>query len=91
MGKPPNLPPFQSSLEKHPEHVRAIGMISIETTSLDIMFGGLLAATLGVPKNIGQAIYLTPRSAAARIELFRNVAKYAFPLLPAIDKKGNAK
>jgi hypothetical protein len=90
MGKPPKLPPFQSTLEKHPEHVRAIGMISIETTSLDIMFGDLLAATLGVPKSIGHAIYLTPRSATARIQLFQNVTKYAFPLVPVIDKKGNA-
>jgi hypothetical protein len=84
MGKSPKLPPFQSSLEKHPEYVRAIGMISIETTSLDIMLGDLLAATLGIPESIGHAIYLTPRSATARIELFQNVTKYAFPLVPII-------
>jgi hypothetical protein len=80
MANSPKRPPFQSSLEKYPEHVRAIGMISIESANLDIMFSDLLAAVLDIPEQISHAIFLTPRSATVRVEIFENVAKYAFPI-----------
>jgi hypothetical protein len=70
---------WQSVLEKHPEHVRAIGMISIEQANLDIMLSELLAVILDVPPHLGQAVFLTPQSAMARIQILENVAKIAFP------------
>ncbi len=35
-------PLYQSVLERHPEHVHAIGMISIEMANLDIFLGEML-------------------------------------------------
>jgi hypothetical protein len=81
MAQPPKkLGTFRSVLEDHPRHVNAIGMISIENANLDLMFGVLLARVLGVPAEIGQALYLTPRSAMGRIEMLENVARLAFPI-----------
>lgn len=85
MAVPPKRLPFQSTLEKHPEHVKAIGMISIESGNLDIMIADLLSVVLGIREPIGHAIYLTPRSATAQIEIFENVAKYAFPVQKTDD------
>jgi hypothetical protein len=80
MAQPPRkFGAFRSILEEHPEHVKAIGMISIENANLDLMFGVLLARILGVPTEIGQALYLTPRSAMGRLEMLENVARLAFP------------
>jgi hypothetical protein len=81
MAQPPKkLGTFRSILEDHPKHVNAIGMISIENANLDLMFGVFLARVLGVPAEIGQALYLTPKSAMGRIEMIENVGKLAFPI-----------
>jgi hypothetical protein len=70
---------WQSVLERHPKHVHAIGMISIEQANLDVMLSDLLAIILDVPRHLGQAVFLTPNSATARIQILKNVAKVAFP------------
>jgi len=87
MSKPPRKS-FQSTLEEHPEHVRAVGMISIESGSLDIVLTQLLAATLGVSESIANAIYLTPRSASARIEIFQNIVTFALENVKTDDVEG---
>lgn len=56
-------------------------MISVESGNLDIIIAELLAVVLGIPHSLGHAIYLTPKSATARIEIFENVARYAFPTM----------
>jgi hypothetical protein len=86
VAEPPKRKSFRSSLDAHPDQGHAIGMISIESGNLDIMFGHLLSEVLEQPEQIGHAIYLTPRSAMARIEIFRNVAKYDFSPIPAADQ-----
>jgi hypothetical protein len=73
---------WQSVLERHPDHVQAIGMISIEQANLDVMLSELLAAILDVPPLLGQALLLTPQSATAKSYMLRNVAKVAFPTYP---------
>lgn len=68
-------PSFRSVLEHHPEHVKAIGMISIEMGSLDVTLGDLLGALLHIAPELGRIVYLTPRSGFGRLELLKNVAE----------------
>src|SRR5947208_2967747 len=67
---------FISVLEKHPEHVRALGMIIIEVTNLEHAMGTLVAAILNIPEELGHVIYLTPKSAFGRLETFENIVEY---------------
>ena len=57
-----------SRLEKHPEFVQAIGMISIENANLEAQMARLFSRALFIPMHVGFAIYLTPKSAIARLE-----------------------
>jgi hypothetical protein len=61
--------PYQSVLERFPDHAKAIGMTSIEIANLDIFLGYLFAAILRIHSAAGEAIYLTPKSAFARLDL----------------------
>ena len=63
----------QSTLERFPDHVKAIGMISIEIGNLEMVLGDLLAALLMIPSFLGQAVYMTPRAAIARVDVLDNV------------------
>jgi hypothetical protein len=67
----------RSTLEEYPDHVRAIGMISIENANLESMLATLFSRMLFIHPRVGHAIYLTPKSAIARIEIFENAAKAA--------------
>ena len=66
---------WQSSLEQYPEHVRAIGMISIENANLEMSLADLLGAVLTIPKRLAHAIYFTPRAASLRVEILEAAAK----------------
>jgi hypothetical protein len=77
----------QSTLEKIPDHVRAIGMISIENGNLEDAMGALFAEVIIVPHRVGLAIYMTPRSEYARIEILRNAAKAAYSARDANRQK----
>jgi hypothetical protein len=65
-------PPYQSVLERFPDHAKAIGMTSIEIANLDIFFGYLFGAILRIGQDAGAAIYLTPKSNLARLELIES-------------------
>lgn len=69
---------WESALEDHPEYVHAIGMISIENANLENMLSDLFSSIVGVSPRIGYSIYLTPKSAIARIEIFENATRAAF-------------
>lgn len=69
---------WRSNLERYPEHVQKIGMISIECANLETALADLFSATFGIAAKIGHAIYLTPKSAIARLEIFREAANVAF-------------
>lgn len=69
---------WHSVLEDNREYVRAIGMISIESTNVDIFLGRLLSAILNIPPATGQAIYLAPKSATLRVEILEVAAKQTF-------------
>jgi hypothetical protein len=80
MARKPTFPPTsrQSRLEDHPEFVRAIGMISIENSNLEDSLALLFSRVIRIGSNIGRAIYLTPKSALARIEILENASKEFF-------------
>jgi hypothetical protein len=67
----PALPPFRSSMEGFPDHVKAIGMINIEVGNLDIFLGFLFAAILRITPWVGKEIFLTPKSAFGRLDLLK--------------------
>ena len=66
---------WKSDLEHYPEHVREIGMISIENGNLELALADLLAATLMLPRSVAHAIYFTPRAASLRIDIFAAATK----------------
>jgi hypothetical protein len=76
------LPP-RSTLDRFPEHVQAIGMVSIETANLDFMLGELLGALLHIDASFGALVYLTPQSYSGRLQILENVAAYS--LQPQTD------
>jgi hypothetical protein len=67
----------QSTLERHRDYVHAIGVISIENANLEVALAELFARILHISPQVGEAIYLTPRSAFARLEIFRAAADAA--------------
>jgi hypothetical protein len=64
-------------MEFAPEYVRAIGMISIENANMELALAALFSRIIQVQLKTGRAIYLTPKSAVARTEIFENAAKAA--------------
>jgi hypothetical protein len=65
--------PVKSVLENRPDYTSAIGMINIEIGGLEMTLGRLLGAVLNVQDAVGQVLYLTPKSAFARLEILENV------------------
>lgn len=70
--------PYQSSLERHPDIVQAIGMVNIEIGNLDVVLADLLAVLLNKPSAIGQVIYHAPKGEMARIAIVEDVVAYMF-------------
>src|SRR5437762_8836446 len=62
---------YRSPLERRPKFVKAIGMISIENSSLEV----LLAALLGIHGEFGILIYFTPKAAIPRLDMIDNVTE----------------
>jgi hypothetical protein len=63
-----------SPLVKFPEHVHAIGMLTIEMGNLEVMFVQLLGTILRVPESMAAAILVTPRSTRSRLDIVVNVS-----------------
>lgn len=68
-------PAYQSMLERHPKHVKAIGMITIDLSNLDIMLAQLLGALLNIPAEVADAIYFSPQAAGPRLSIIDNVVR----------------
>ena len=63
------LPPYQTVLERFPDHAKAIGIMSVEIANLDIFLSELFSAVLRVPIMAGSAVFLAPNSATARLDM----------------------
>ena len=55
-------PPFQSVLERFPDHVKAIGMINVEVANLDIHLGFLFAVILRSDSLSGGKFFSRPKA-----------------------------
>jgi hypothetical protein len=66
------LRPFQSTLEAFPDHVKAIGMISIEIANLEFALGDLLGAVLHISPDFARTIYQTPNAGMGRLAILEN-------------------
>ncbi len=66
---------FQSSLEQYPDHVKAIGMISVEQANLEIKLAQLLGALLNLDPVLADAVYFSPQATGARISIIENVSE----------------
>jgi hypothetical protein len=62
----------------HPEYVSAIGTIAIETIELELELAKLFARVLNVSVVVGRAVFLSPKSEQARLDMLRNAAEAAF-------------
>lgn len=71
-------PGFKSILEDHPEHLKAIGLVTVEVNNMEMALAQLLAKILGVGPDIAGAIYFTPRGQIPRVEMMMNVVQIAF-------------
>jgi hypothetical protein len=70
--------PTQHQLARHPDHVKAIGMIALETVDLELELAILFSSMLHISRKIGEAIYMSPRGDQARLDMMRNAAHVAF-------------
>jgi hypothetical protein len=64
--------PFQSTLDAFPDHVKAIGMISIEIANLEFALGDLLGAVLHIRPDFARTIYQTPNAGMGRLAILDN-------------------
>ena len=71
------VPFTYSVLEEHPEHVKALGMVSIEIGRLEMSLAEMLAALLHIDRRFGHTVYLTPHSNIGRITIVENVMREA--------------
>jgi hypothetical protein len=78
---------WASELEKHPDHLQAIGMISVENSNLEIGLADLMGAILLISRRVAHAIYFEPRAASLRIGIFK--AATAECLKPSRRKTAN--
>jgi hypothetical protein len=70
--------PTRHQLSRFPDHVKAIGMIALETVDLEIELTLLFSTMLGLSYTVAEAIYMTPRGDQARLDVLRNTAKALF-------------
>lgn len=71
-----------------PAHLQAIGLISVEISSMEVMLGDLLGALLNLSPDESHLIYFTPKAAIARIDVLVNVVECnTFDAHPAIRAK----
>jgi hypothetical protein len=80
------LPP-RSTLDQHPDHVSAIGMMSVEVGNLEFMLGELLGSLLHIDPDFGAIVYLTPKSYSGRLEILKNVVSFSLNESSGVRKK----
>ena len=92
MPKPParSKRNYRSPMERYPKYVHALGMISIENSSLKSCLGELLGIILGIHPHIGHTLYFTPRAAIARLDLIENVINNSIGDDDALSKRVRA-
>ena len=52
--------------------------LSLETVDLELELAALFSRMLGIPRRIGEAIYMSPKANQARFDILRNASLAAF-------------
>src|ERR1700720_3330522 len=78
--------PTKHQLARFPDHVEAIGLLALETVDLELELALLFSRMLMIWPRVGEAIYMTPLNAHARIEILQNAAQQL--LAPRAADKG---
>jgi hypothetical protein len=72
--------PTRHQLSRFPDHVKAIGMMSLETVDLELELAVLFSRMLFINPRVGEAIYMTPRGDQARLDMMRHAAEELFAI-----------
>ena len=80
-------PPIQTTLERHPEYLRAIGTVAVEMTNLEVMLADLFCAVLKLDDDTAHAIYFAPQSTGPRLTIIKNAATEALKDWPNYSAK----
>jgi hypothetical protein len=78
-------PVGKSPLDDFPNYTRAIGLIIVELAAMETELLDLLAALLGLSQKAANAVFFTPKSTRARIDILANLT----PRLISDDKLCN--
>ncbi|WP_439573494.1 hypothetical protein [Phreatobacter sp.] len=70
---------LHSPLIEHPEHLQAIGELSVEMSNLELAYSNLLSLLLDINPSVAEAIYFTPKASIPRLDVIANVAACLFP------------
>ncbi len=77
---------FETPLLEHPEHLKAIGIITIELATMELLLAALMGGLINVDVKTADAIFTTPKSSIARLDLITNILAIR-PELPAFFKE----
>jgi hypothetical protein len=71
-----------SALVDRPEHLEAIGLLTVEITHMERAVSELFASIMGIHFFLAEAIYFTVNSGIARMDIVRNAAHIVLSALP---------
>jgi hypothetical protein len=71
---------WKSTLDAHPEHLQAIGLISVEISNLEMRLADVFAEVSSAKPTVAQAIYFAPRAAMLRVDMLIAATKAAMAL-----------
>lgn len=71
---------WKSTLDNQPEHLRLIGLISVEMSNLEIWLADVFCDVCAGKPTIMQAVYFAPRAAMLRVDMLIDAAKAAMAL-----------
>jgi hypothetical protein len=71
-----------SALIQKPEHVHAIGMLTVEITHMERALAEMFTTIVGISFVLGETIYFTVNSGIARMDIVKNVAPLVLGQLP---------
>jgi hypothetical protein len=75
MAKSESEPLEFTALVQRPQHLQAIGMLTVEITHMERAVSELFGTIMGVHFFLGEAIYFTVNFAIARMDIVRNAAQ----------------
>jgi hypothetical protein len=72
-------PTYQSPLERYPEYIQALGMISVELAILEWALARLLGALFRIPPSWAEAVYFASNSTIPRVNMLKRAVAAVCP------------